>query len=158
MSTPPASPCPLCVTVRQAAAHPLHLLTLQECVVMLGDNQGCQGWCVCVLREHVEHMDDLPIERQQRIFAEVARVARAVRSASVQHGWGNDTTPPRINYECLGNVVPHVHWHIVPRHANDPTPKAPVWGWSGEQLTGTLTPRERADTAAKVRDALQSVK
>lgn len=35
--------------------------------------------------------------------------------------------PIRINYECLGNVVAHVHWHLIPRRASDPDPGATVW-------------------------------
>ena len=35
--------------------------------------------------------------------------------------------PHKLNYELLGNQVPHLHWHLFPRHANDPEPLAPVW-------------------------------
>jgi diadenosine tetraphosphate (Ap4A) HIT family hydrolase len=35
--------------------------------------------------------------------------------------------PRRINYECLGNVVAHVHWHLVPRYEDDPAPTRPIW-------------------------------
>ena len=148
--------CPLCTTVSQAATNPLHIATLAECTAFLGENQGCQGWCVCVLNEHVVHMDDLAIARQERVFAEVARVARVVRAASLRHRWGNNIQAPRINYECLGNVVQHVHWHVVPRHANDPTPKATVWGWTPEQLQGDATPQQRAGIAAILREMLKA--
>jgi diadenosine tetraphosphate (Ap4A) HIT family hydrolase len=147
--------CPLCEVAAQGATHPWHIATLDECVVMLGENQGCAGWCVCVLKEHVEHMDEMDVSRQQRVFGDVARVARAVRRASVMHGWGGDTREPRINYECLGNVAAHVHWHIVPRHASDPTPRAPVWGWSPEQLRGDASDAERVVRARAVRGLLQ---
>lgn len=146
--------CPLCEVVAQGPAHPLHIATLDETSVILGENQGCPGWCVCVLRDHADHMDALDLHRQQRVFHEVARVARAVRLASVKHAWGGDTQPPRINYECLGNVVAHVHWHIVPRHANDPTPRAPVWGWTPEQLRGDASDAQRVAHAKAVRDGL----
>jgi diadenosine tetraphosphate (Ap4A) HIT family hydrolase len=32
-----------------------------------------------------------------------------------------------MNYELLGNQVPHIHWHVIPRLANDPAPLKPVW-------------------------------
>ena len=146
--------CPLCEVVAQGPAHPLHIATLDETFVILGENQGCAGWCVCVLKEHVEHMDAMDIARQERVFREVARVARAVRAASVLHGWGGDVQPPRINYECLGNVVGHVHWHGVPRHADDPTPRATVWGWSGDQLRGDADDAARVAWARAVRSEL----
>ncbi|MFY7895086.1 MAG: HIT domain-containing protein [Phycisphaerales bacterium] len=144
----------MCEVVRQGAGHAMHVATLDETVVILGENQGCAGWCVSVLREHVEHMDEMDISRQERVFREVARVARAVRAASVQHGWGRDVQPPRINYECLGNVVGHVHWHVVPRHADDPTPRATVWGWSAEQLRGDASDAERVVRARAIRSVL----
>jgi len=33
----------------------------------------------------------------------------------------------KINCELLGNQVPHIHWHVIPRLAGDPAPKEPVW-------------------------------
>lgn len=35
--------------------------------------------------------------------------------------------PERINYECLGNQINHVHWHVIPRYADDPDPQKPIW-------------------------------
>lgn len=143
--------CPLCTMVDPAASA-LRVATLDECVVVLGENQGCTGWCVCVLKEHVEHLDQLPIPRQARVFAEVAAAARAIRTVFPHSGPGG--RPPRINYECLGNQVAHVHWHVIPRHADDPSPGAPVWGWGPEKLRGDLGERERGELAARLRTAL----
>ena len=90
-------------------------------------------------------MADLPIPRQQQVFAEVARAANAIRAT---------LGPLRINYECLGNQVPHIHWHIIPRHPDDPTPKLAIWGWPPEQLKGTLTDQQRTELAASIRTHL----
>jgi diadenosine tetraphosphate (Ap4A) HIT family hydrolase len=35
--------------------------------------------------------------------------------------------PHKLNYELLGNQVPHLHWHLFPRYANDPDRLRPVW-------------------------------
>ncbi len=146
--------CELCEKIREirAGKHPLALVELSETYAVLGDNQGCPGWCVLLLKEHVEHLGLLSIERQQRVFGDVARVAAAIRREFATTGL--DGKPPRINYECLGNVAAHVHWHVVPRHANDPTPRATVWGWTPEALRGTITPDERTQLAARLRAAI----
>ena len=40
----------------------------------------------------------------------------------------------KINYELLGNQLPHIHWHVIPRLANDPAPLEPVWRVQHEPL------------------------
>jgi len=32
-----------------------------------------------------------------------------------------------MNYELLGNQIAHIHWHLIPRRADDPAPRQPVW-------------------------------
>jgi diadenosine tetraphosphate (Ap4A) HIT family hydrolase len=147
--------CEICDRIQEikAGKHPLFLDELSETFAVLGDNQGCPGWCVLLLKDHIEHLALLSIERQQRVFADVARVAGAIRAEFATSGAGG--TPPRINYECLGNVAAHVHWHVVPRHADDPTPRAPVWGWSADALRGTMSMEERKELAARLRTRLR---
>lgn len=139
--------CPLCAAL-ETPGKLTPLAKLGECDVFLNDKQGCLGWCVLVLREHVEHMDAMTLERQARVFGEVALAARALR----QH-FG----PVRINYECLGNQVHHVHWHVIPRHADDPDPKNAIWGWPAERLAGAMSDEARASLAAALKAGLMNV-
>jgi diadenosine tetraphosphate (Ap4A) HIT family hydrolase len=37
--------------------------------------------------------------------------------------------PCHLNYDALGNLVPHVHVHIVPRYLDDANPNAPLKPW-----------------------------
>lgn len=145
--------CPLCNVLERGSGHPGFLAELHEGVVLLGENQGCPGWCVLVLKEHVEHMAELSIPRQQRVFAEVAKVAAAVRAVFPTSGKGGG--PVRINYECLGNLVGHIHWHIIPRHADDPEPTKAVWGWPEERLKGAMTEQERERLMVELMEKLR---
>lgn len=45
--------------------------------------------------------------------------------------------PHKLNYESLGNVCHHLHWHIFPRSLTEPQPDLPVWNCTpeGEELT-----------------------
>lgn len=120
--------------------------------VVLGSNQGLHGWCVLILREHREHLSDLPREEQLAIFDEVSRVAGAIRAVFPTSGI--DGGPPRINYECLGNQVNHIHWHVIPRHASDPDPKNAVWGIPAESLKGSMSDDEKRSLVERLRGAL----
>ena len=142
-----SSPCPLCQVVERITRgeHAAFIAELDESYAILGDNQGTPGWTTLILKEHADHLDQLSIERQGRLFADVSRIAAAQRAI-----FG----AIRINYECLGNVVAHVHWHAIPRHADDPTPNATVWGWTAEQLKGCMSDAERADIIQRLRRAL----
>ena len=35
--------------------------------------------------------------------------------------------PDKINLASLGNLVPHVHWHVIPRWAADRCFPDPIW-------------------------------
>ncbi len=132
------------------------IASLPRTFVVLGANQGLPGWCVLVLREHREHLAELSRAEQSEIFDEVARVAAAIRAVFPNSGEGGG--PPRINYECLGNQVNHIHWHVIPRHASDPDPRNAVWGMPAETLKGTTSDNDKQTLIAQLRKALDTTK
>ena len=86
--------------------------------VYLHDDQFFPGWTVVVFRRHATELFQLaPTERFQ-LIEEVTHVAKTV--ADVYRA-------AKMNYELLGNQLPHIHWHVIPRLANDPAPLEPVW-------------------------------
>jgi len=86
--------------------------------VYLHDDQFFPGWTVVVLQRHATELFELaPTERVQ-LIEEVNRVAAI--SAEVYQA-------KKMNYELLGNQLPHIHWHIIPRLAGDSAPLEPVW-------------------------------
>ncbi|UVT15037.1 MAG: HIT family protein [Nitrospira sp.] len=86
--------------------------------VYLHDDQFFPGWTVVVFQRHATELFELaPTERFQ-LIEEVNRVAKAL--AEVYQA-------KKINYELLGNQLPHIHWHVIPRRAGDPAPTEPVW-------------------------------
>lgn len=144
--------CPACgriAAIGQSNTSWSHLFIadLEETAVYLHEHQRYEGWCVLFLKDHAEHLSDLPIERQSRIFAEVARVAGAVRAAF---------QPRRINYECLGNQLAHVHWHVIPRYAApvDPDPNETVWVRPATERNAGVAPERAAQLIAQLRNAL----
>lgn len=77
-----------------------------------------RGYCILVLKRHVVELDDLTSEERTALIEDIARVAHAVRTVC---------RPTKINYEILGNVVPHIHVHIIPRYTTDPTWDRAAW-------------------------------
>ena len=91
-----------------------------------------------VLRRHVAELYDLPAPERATLMEEVSRVAQALARVF---------RPVKMNYELLGNLVPHVHWHLVPRLATDPALRSPIW--TVEHQAAPLAPavaRERIDS------------
>ncbi len=148
--------CPLCQQAERcrAGTDPMLIAALPRTFVVLGSNQGLPGWCVLILREHREHLADLSRAEQIAIFDEVSRVAGAIRAVFATSAV--DGGPPRINYECLGNQVNHIHWHVIPRHASDPDPRNAVWGIPPEALQGSMSDDEIRSLVARLRIALLS--
>lgn len=76
------------------------------------------GFCRVVWHAHVREMSDLTAPQRRHLLDVVGAVEVAVR-AVVQ--------PDKINLASFGNVVPHLHWHVTPRWADDSHFPAPIW-------------------------------
>lgn len=122
---------------------------LGETVAFLHDHQPLPGWTVLMLRDHQEHHGRLPLERQLGVARDIARVAAAVDAVM---------RPRRLNYECLGNAVAHVHWHVIPRFEppGDPEPRRTVWTRPAEWLDCGADPSARDELASRLRARLAS--
>ena len=60
--------------------------------------------------------------------------------------------PSKMNYELLGNMVPHMHWHLVPRFIDDPLWPRPIWSEQHqEKMLDEVGYREAAE---RIRRAL----
>jgi diadenosine tetraphosphate (Ap4A) HIT family hydrolase len=113
------------------------------------------GFCRVVWNAHVKEMSDLPDADKSLIMAAVFRVETALRAA---------LTPEKINLASLGNMTPHVHWHVIPRYTHDATFPKPIWAARtsavapGEDVIDTLKAHESAGAWKRaVREALDNL-
>jgi diadenosine tetraphosphate (Ap4A) HIT family hydrolase len=77
--------------------------------------------------------------------------------ATVAEAVFNAFSPLKLNYELLGNLDSHMHWHIFPRYADDPDPKNPVSVIPPEIRNAESTrptPEQLADTKQKLQAEL----
>ncbi|MDD5175215.1 MAG: HIT family protein [Sterolibacterium sp.] len=89
-------------------------------VVRVGGAEGTDypGFCRVIWREHVREMSDLTSADRRHLMAVVFATESALRALY---------KPEKINLASLGNVVPHLHWHVIPRFDDDPHFPAPIW-------------------------------
>lgn len=138
--------CPLCADLQLGSDHPRFIASFDETALYLSADQCCPGWVVLVHKQHSEQLDLIDPFRTRRMLRELMRVAVRLRQA---------VGPARLNYACLGNVVAHTHWHVIPRGvAGDPDPSKAVWELPADLRRGTLSEAERAKLVLTIRSAL----
>ncbi|MFN3829549.1 MAG: HIT family protein [Tepidimonas ignava] len=76
------------------------------------------AWYRVIAQGHVVEWSDLDAAAQAHAMALVSTVERCLRQA---------LAPTKINLAALGNVVPHLHWHVIARFDWDSRFPAPVW-------------------------------
>ena len=118
--------CPLCTEVEKAENDFSFLVArLETSNLRLAKNQYVRGYCVLTLREHATELEQLSPEKQAALMRDLARAGAAIARVF---------KPDKMNYQLLGNLVPHIHWHITPRYYGDPAPGRPLDTGSGRQL------------------------
>jgi diadenosine tetraphosphate (Ap4A) HIT family hydrolase len=106
-------------------------------------DQSFTGWTVLVLRRHATELFELTEGERAELIEEVSALARAVATAFDAR---------KVNYALLGNQLPHIHWHIIPRGADDPDRGVPPW--SVGRTPVALDDGERDARIARLRNAL----
>ena len=98
-------------------------------------------FCRVIWDRHVKEMAELKPTERERIM----RVVFAVEQALI-----GVLQPDKMNLASLGNAVPHIHWHVIPRFLDDPHFPNPVWGAKPRQSVRALP----NDFAMRMRQAL----
>ncbi|CAL1238858.1 protein of unknown function [Candidatus Methylocalor cossyra] len=109
--------CPFC-RLLGSRRHAARIAEFEHSVAFLHLDQTHPGRSVLILKRHFDHYHELP----EPLFTAFNRDLRRLAAALLR-----ELRPQRLNYAVLGNVVPHVHWHLIPRYLDDPNPGAPPW-------------------------------
>jgi len=115
-------------------------------VVHVTDTPAYPGFCRVILNRHVKEMTDLAPAERSRLMMAVMKTEQAVRDA---------LNPDKINLASLGNVVPHLHWHVIPRFADDPHFPDPIWGAQRHGTAHAAAPDLAAQLARRLRQAFE---
>jgi diadenosine tetraphosphate (Ap4A) HIT family hydrolase len=112
--------CPLCAALGSDSDddHAVFVTELPSSEVRLERRSRLPGYCVVIWRHgHVAEPTELDADAAGDFWADVLAVSRAVET---------EFRPVKMNLLTLGNWVPHLHTHVVPRYPNDPAPGGPI--------------------------------
>ncbi len=112
---------------------------------------GQRGYTIVIWRgRHVSDPTELTADEASAYFAEVLRVGRALEA---------HYRPLKLNFEMLGNSLPHLHTHVIPRYVDDGSPGHPAHFMRGEiHPTRKLPESEIVRDAAALREGLKTPK
>jgi diadenosine tetraphosphate (Ap4A) HIT family hydrolase len=112
------------------------------CRVVAVQEPGLPGFLRVVLQRHAREMTDLAPDERNRFMAVVFAVEAHVRQA---------LEPDKMNLASLGNLTPHLHWHVIPRWRDDRHFPGPVWSPARHDLP---VPSAREAAARRMCEAL----
>ena len=115
------------------------------CRVVLVDDPDYPGFCRIILERHVKEMTDLPADERTRLMNTVFATEATLRE--LLH-------PDKINLASLGNVAPHLHWHVIPRYRDDRHFPAPIWAGTLRESAPRRALPERGAIAALLKRRL----
>ena len=78
--------------------------------VLLINDQNYRGYCRVDLINHVKEMADLDEETRNEFMGVIFQTEKIIKEY---------LQPDKINLASLGNITPHLHWHIIPRYFSD---------------------------------------
>jgi diadenosine tetraphosphate (Ap4A) HIT family hydrolase len=142
-----ARACGICSIIDRihAGSFPDWVAELPRSWLTLGDAQFYRGYCVLLAKRHVTELHGMPRAEAHELLDELLAVGRTLAEV---------LNPLKLNYECLGNQEPHVHWHVFPRYLDDPMRLAPVWLRPEVERKKSLENGTRVELIAAIRRQL----
>ena len=120
-----AAGCPLC----ESEGGLVVVRTPQFRVVRVLDEPAHPAFYRLIWATHVAEFSDLSVLDRHACMDAVTEIERALRSL---------LAPTKVNLASLGNVVPHLHWHVVARFEGDAHFPAPIWAAARREAVPAL--------------------
>ena len=94
--------------------------------VVLVEDADYPGFCRVIWNHHVAEMTDLAYGEREHLMSLVFAVEEAIRHVMC---------PDKVNIAALGNMVPHIHWHVIPRYKDDAFFPGSAWSKRVQELS-----------------------
>ena len=117
-----------------------------DCRVILVNDPDLPGFCRVIWNRHESEMSDLTYGEREHLMSLVFAVEEAIRH--VMH-------PDKMNLAALGNMVPHIHWHIIPRYKDDAFFPGSAWSVKTQQTPENILAM-RKQQALKLSDTIKA--
>jgi diadenosine tetraphosphate (Ap4A) HIT family hydrolase len=99
--------CPMCEDIHLPENQHSYLVAeLEHAIVRFPKNQVLRGWTVVFAKRHVSELFEFSDQELCAFWRSVSQVGRALYTIF---------QPPKINYCVYGNLIPHVHCHLIPQ-------------------------------------------
>jgi diadenosine tetraphosphate (Ap4A) HIT family hydrolase len=112
-----------------------------DCRIILVNDADLPGFCRVIWNRHVSEMTDLTYGEREHLMTLVFAVEVAIRR--VMH-------PDKVNIAALGNMVPHIHWHVIPRFKDDAFFPGSAWSDKLRDVPEVVIARRRHQAAELV--------
>lgn len=107
---------------------------------------GQKGYTIVIWRgRHVADPTELSPDEASAYFTDVLRVGHALEA---------HYRPIKLNFEMLGNALPHLHTHVIPRYLDDGSPGHPALFMRGDAEPGK---KIREDAVTRDAEALRGL-
>ena len=107
------------------------------CRVVAVTDEDYPGFCRVILNRHAAEMTQIEPHERERLMQAVFATEAALRET--MH-------PTKINLASLGNMVAHLHWHVIPRFADDRHFPAAIWAEPRRPRSARTSAARRAPT------------
>jgi diadenosine tetraphosphate (Ap4A) HIT family hydrolase len=114
--------------------------------IILVNDPDLPGFCRVIWNHHVAEMTDLSYGEREHLMTLVFAVEEAIRH--VMH-------PDKVNIAALGNMVPHIHWHVIPRYQDDAFYPGSAWSKRVQETPEAIL-LERRRKAAELVEAIKA--
>ena len=141
----PMSNCVLCKDALSPAEGEL-IWRGDDCRVILIHDPDLPGFCRVIWNRHVSEMSELTYGERDLLMNLVFAVERAIKSTM---------EPFKINLASLGNQVPHLHWHVIPRYKDDAFFPNTAWSARARETPAAII-GERQKRAAELPMAIRA--
>jgi diadenosine tetraphosphate (Ap4A) HIT family hydrolase len=137
MISTPAS-CPLCTPSSERV-----LWSDDQFRVIGVTDPQLPGFIRLISQAHIAEVSDLSAQAQNRMFSLLVGIESAMRQI---------LAPDKVNLASLGNQVPHLHWHIIPRWKDDLFFPDSIWSAPKQRQNSVSITALQAERAARADD------